>query len=100
MKRSDIRNFFKALQEGKGFGPINESKKGLYCGDCNVMNEETCSECSTCGCSTSEMKMVEYEVTPEGKKVIEIPDFSGDGKITQKDVLMGRGVIPKPNEEE
>jgi hypothetical protein len=22
-------------------------------------------------------------------------DFSGDGKITQKDVLMGRGVIPK-----
>ena len=25
-----------------------------------------------------------------------LPDFSGDGKITQKDVLMGRGVIPKP----
>ena len=25
-----------------------------------------------------------------------MPDFSGDGKITQKDVLMGRGVIPKP----
>jgi len=24
-----------------------------------------------------------------------IPDFSKDGKITQKDVLMGRGVIPK-----
>ena len=23
-------------------------------------------------------------------------DFSGDGKITQKDVLMGRGVIEKP----
>ncbi len=23
-------------------------------------------------------------------------DFSGDGKITQKDVLMGRGVIDKP----
>ena len=22
-------------------------------------------------------------------------DLSGDGKITQKDVLMGRGVIPK-----
>ena len=27
-----------------------------------------------------------------------MPDFSGDGKITQKDVLMGRGVIPKTNE--
>ncbi len=25
-----------------------------------------------------------------------LPDFSGDGKITEKDVLMGRGVIPKP----
>jgi len=24
------------------------------------------------------------------------PDFSGDGKTTMKDVLMGRGVIPKP----
>jgi len=24
------------------------------------------------------------------------PDLSGDGKITKKDVLMGRGVISKP----
>ena len=24
------------------------------------------------------------------------PDHSGDGKITQKDVLMAKGVIPKP----
>jgi hypothetical protein len=23
------------------------------------------------------------------------PDLSGDGKITQKDILMGRGVIPR-----
>jgi len=23
------------------------------------------------------------------------PDFSGDGQITQKDILMGKGVIPK-----
>ena len=23
------------------------------------------------------------------------PDFSGDGTITQKDILMGKGVIPK-----
>ena len=23
------------------------------------------------------------------------PDYSGDGKITHKDILMGRGVIPK-----
>ena len=24
------------------------------------------------------------------------PDFSGDGKVTQKDILMGKGVIKKP----
>ena len=24
------------------------------------------------------------------------PDLSGDGKVTQKDILMGRGVIDKP----
>ena len=23
------------------------------------------------------------------------PDLSGDGKITQKDILMGKGVIPR-----
>ena len=23
------------------------------------------------------------------------PDYSGDGKVTKKDILMGRGVIPK-----
>ena len=26
------------------------------------------------------------------------PDLSGDGKVTMKDVLMGRGVIKKKNE--
>ena len=26
----------------------------------------------------------------------DFPDFSGDGKITQKDILMAKGVIPKP----
>lgn len=33
---------------------------------------------------------------PSMKKGGNLPDFSGDGKITQKDVLMGRGIIPKP----
>jgi hypothetical protein len=26
----------------------------------------------------------------------DFPDYSGDGKTTMKDILMGRGVIPKP----
>ena len=31
-----------------------------------------------------------------GLKGGSFPDFSGDGKTTMKDILMGRGVIPKP----
>ena len=30
------------------------------------------------------------------KKRKSFPDVSGDGKITKKDILMARGVIPKP----
>jgi len=29
------------------------------------------------------------------KKKSKFPDHSGDGKITKKDILMARGVIPK-----
>ena len=29
------------------------------------------------------------------KKKKKFPDMSGDGKVTMKDVLMARGVIPK-----
>ena len=29
------------------------------------------------------------------KKKNKFPDHSGDGKITQKDILMAKGVIPK-----
>lgn len=36
---------------------------------------------SKCGCVSPNKKM---------------KDLSGDGKITQKDVLIGRGVIPAP----
>jgi hypothetical protein len=96
MKRSDIRAFFRALKEGKGFDLINEVKKGLYCGDCNTVDEAGCSECSTCGCSANEMKIVEFEETVEGRKIIRAEgerikgnqkkiDADGDGKISAKD---------------
>ena len=26
----------------------------------------------------------------------DFPDMSGDGEVTQKDILMAKGVIPKP----
>ena len=31
-----------------------------------------------------------------GYKKGTFPDHSGDGKITKKDILMAKGVIPKP----
>ena len=31
-----------------------------------------------------------------GLKGGSFPDYSGDGKTTMKDILMGRGVLPKP----
>lgn len=36
------------------------------------------------------------KMTKGGEKKGGFPDLSGDGKITQKDILMGKGVIPKP----
>ena len=29
------------------------------------------------------------------KKKNKFPDYSGDGKITKKDILMAKGIIPK-----
>ena len=40
------------------------------------------------------MKAAGYGNSPMKKN---FPDLSGDGKVTQKDVLMGKGVIPTPN---
>ena len=43
-------------------------------------------------------RMEEEEKTKEeDKNDSKFPDYSGDGKITKKDVLMGKGVIPKPS---
>jgi hypothetical protein len=35
------------------------------------------------------------KVMPLAKKGKSFPDLNGDGKVTKKDVLMGRGVIGK-----
>ena len=32
----------------------------------------------------------------KNKPMAKFPDLSGDGKVTKKDILMGRGVIDKP----
>ena len=37
-----------------------------------------------------------YKGKSSAKKPMSFPDLSGDGKVTQKDILMGRGVIKRP----
>ncbi len=37
-----------------------------------------------------------YKIQGKGKPMAKFPDLSGDGKVTKKDILMGRGVIDKP----
>jgi hypothetical protein len=90
MKRSDIRNFFKALREGKGFEPIRE--KGLYCHACSGISKEGSTTCES-GCS-GQTEIVEFEETAEGRKIINAEelkggqkklDQDGDKKITKKD---------------
>ena len=40
-------------------------------------------------------KIATYKNGGPTKKKSKFPDFSGDGKTTQKDILMAKGIIPK-----
>ena len=66
MKRSDIRKFFRAIHEGKGFEQIRE--KGLYCHACDGISKEGSTTCES-GCD-GKTEIVEYEETSEGRKII------------------------------
>lgn len=51
----------------------------------NCSNHEKMGSCS--GCASCEKQQFE-----------KFPDLSGDGKVTRKDILMGRGVLGKDGE--
>ena len=40
-------------------------------------------------------KMMMMKKGGKAKKKSKFPDHSGDGKITKKDILMAKGIIPK-----
>jgi hypothetical protein len=65
---------------GKGIGPqgLGTSKNNGY----TIGEAKGCKCKGNCKCSESPMK--------------KLKDLSGDGKVTQKDVLIGRGVIESP----
>ena len=46
--------------------------------------------------SAKELSMTQmYKKGGKAKKKSKFPDHSGDGKITKKDILMAKGIIPK-----
>ena len=65
---------------GKGIGPqgLGTSKNNGY----TIGEAKGCKCKGNCKCGESPMK--------------KLKDLSGDGKVTQKDVLIGRGVIESP----
>ena len=46
------------------------------------------------------MAMSSYKKGGKAKKKSKFPDHSGDGKITKKDILMAKGIIPKKKKKE
>ena len=42
-------------------------------------------------------KIFEDDKEKRDSSPTKLTDLSGDGKVTKKDVLIGRGVLPKPN---
>jgi hypothetical protein len=42
-----------------------------------------------------ELEMIDYKGRPKMKSGGSFPDLNKDGKVTKKDVLIGRGVLPK-----
>ena len=65
---------------GKGIGPqgLGTSKNNGY----TIGEAKGCKCKGNCKCGNSPMK--------------KLKDLSGDGKVTQKDVLIGKGVIDSP----
>ena len=99
MKRSDIRNFFRALHEGTGFKvPMKKMKS---CNECGYMSEAGCMECSTCGCSEEKLKEIEIpeDMAIEGNitpKYDDHPALKGDqDKLPDK---LQKGIIDKTEE--
>lgn len=72
-------------------------EKNAYCQKHFGCNYSECTDKQKAQCDRECSKAVKKaeDKPPEKKKRGSMPDLSGDGKVTMKDVLIGRGVIPK-----
>ena len=54
------------------------------------------NKCPMCQAALTQRKNMQKKPTDKKmKKKSKFPDHSGDGKITKKDILMAKGIIPK-----
>ena len=89
---------------GADTGKVGEMKSKLAVAMDKLKSMEPGNPRFSAGDIERVLKMMESkkkkEMTPlakggSAKKKKKFPDMSGDGKITMKDILMARGVIPK-----
>jgi len=87
--------------EPKKFKRKTKSKKGAAGGPIPKSKPKKAPPGTKIGPGRKEKKGVPHGVDDDtiflekGGSVSKFPDLSGDGKVTQKDILMGRGVIKK-----
>ena len=76
-------------QQGKPFKK-KKKKKGKYSGDIPAREEVPANPH---GLTKKDQDGNIILIAKDGGSVKKFPDLSGDGKVTQKDILMGRGVV-------
>jgi hypothetical protein len=77
---------------GKRPKPKKKKKKGKYGGDIPARKEVPGNPH---GVTKKDQEGNIILMAKDGGSASKFPDLSGDGKVTQKDILMGRGVIKK-----
>ena len=94
-KQNPIPNIFSKKKQKQGASqgkPFKKKKKGKYGGDIPARKEVPGNPH---GVTKKDQEGNIILMAKDGGSVSKFPDLSGDGKVTQKDILMGRGVIKK-----
>jgi hypothetical protein len=86
-------NFLTILESKvrEAYKPVMKEKKRSKKKMCRSCKRSKCS----CPMEESVWSQLSQGLTEAKRKRSSFPDLSGDGKITRKDILMGRGVIKK-----
>jgi hypothetical protein len=94
-KQNPIPNIFSKKKQKQGASqgkPFKKKKKGKYGGDIPARKEVPGNPH---GVTKKDQEGNIILMAKDGGSASKFPDLSGDGKVTQKDILMGRGVVKK-----